>query len=182
MWIIMEKCWILACQMFQQKLGFLCFHSLSPQCAPLRRAWPGFCGILGQFQSSWRGWSSHYRDKAVFGVPSSLVHVQRTGQPLPQSIQQALRYIHAANCRSGRVISPVAQARAAQSASQIRSCPRVDKTCLWKKGTVVFGGPCLIWTRWHLIKPCQDVSHWQLEGHLEWLQKAVMLIICTCDG
>ncbi|XP_071425311.1 stAR-related lipid transfer protein 8 isoform X2 [Pithys albifrons albifrons] len=33
-----------------------------------------------------------YRDKMVFGVPP-LVNVQRTGQPLPQSIQQAMRYL-----------------------------------------------------------------------------------------
>ncbi|NWX97376.1 STA13 protein, partial [Nothoprocta ornata] len=33
-----------------------------------------------------------YRDKAVFGVPP-VTNVQRTGQPLPQSIQQAMRYL-----------------------------------------------------------------------------------------
>ncbi|XP_043360330.1 stAR-related lipid transfer protein 13 isoform X5 [Dermochelys coriacea] len=33
-----------------------------------------------------------YKDKNVFGVPL-IVHVQRTGQPLPQSMQQALRYL-----------------------------------------------------------------------------------------
>lgn len=33
-----------------------------------------------------------YKDKHVFGVPS-IVNVQRTGQPLPQSIQQAMRYL-----------------------------------------------------------------------------------------
>ncbi|XP_048350162.1 stAR-related lipid transfer protein 13 isoform X3 [Sphaerodactylus townsendi] len=33
-----------------------------------------------------------YKDKKVFGVPL-IVHVQRTGQPLPQSIQQALCYL-----------------------------------------------------------------------------------------
>ncbi|XP_072285877.1 stAR-related lipid transfer protein 8 isoform X2 [Pyxicephalus adspersus] len=33
-----------------------------------------------------------YRGRAVFGVPP-IVNVQRTGQPLPQSIQQAMRYI-----------------------------------------------------------------------------------------
>uniref|UniRef100_A0A8C9FEV3 StAR-related lipid transfer protein 13 n=1 Tax=Pavo cristatus TaxID=9049 RepID=A0A8C9FEV3_PAVCR len=33
-----------------------------------------------------------YKDKNVFGVPL-IVHVQRTGQPLPQSIQQALHYL-----------------------------------------------------------------------------------------
>ncbi|XP_056681142.1 stAR-related lipid transfer protein 13 isoform X2 [Monodelphis domestica] len=37
-----------------------------------------------------------YKDKNVFGVPL-IVHVQRTGQPLPQSIQQALRYLRS-NC------------------------------------------------------------------------------------
>ncbi|XP_071408915.1 stAR-related lipid transfer protein 13 isoform X2 [Pithys albifrons albifrons] len=37
-----------------------------------------------------------YKDKHVFGVPL-IVHVQRTGQPLPQSIQQALRYLRS-NC------------------------------------------------------------------------------------
>ncbi|MEJ1281425.1 START domain containing 8 [Cricetulus griseus] len=33
-----------------------------------------------------------YRGHHVFGVPP-LIHVQRTGQPLPQSIQQAMRYL-----------------------------------------------------------------------------------------
>lgn len=33
-----------------------------------------------------------YKDKHVFGVPP-IVNVQRTGQPLPQSIQQAMRYL-----------------------------------------------------------------------------------------
>ncbi|XP_067889593.1 stAR-related lipid transfer protein 13 isoform X2 [Heterodontus francisci] len=33
-----------------------------------------------------------YKDKNVFGVPL-IVHVQRTGQPIPQSIQQAMRYL-----------------------------------------------------------------------------------------
>ncbi|XP_023570773.1 stAR-related lipid transfer protein 13 isoform X2 [Octodon degus] len=37
-----------------------------------------------------------YKDKAVFGVPL-IVHVQRSGQPLPQSIQQALIYLRS-NC------------------------------------------------------------------------------------
>ncbi|XP_061090852.1 stAR-related lipid transfer protein 13-like isoform X2 [Conger conger] len=38
-----------------------------------------------------------YRDKKVFGVPP-LVNVQRSGQPLPQSIQQAMRYLRS-RCR-----------------------------------------------------------------------------------
>lgn len=39
-----------------------------------------------------RNKSPDYRGQHVFGVPP-LVHVQRTGQPLPQSIQQAMRYL-----------------------------------------------------------------------------------------
>ncbi|XP_038604414.1 stAR-related lipid transfer protein 8 [Tachyglossus aculeatus] len=38
-----------------------------------------------------------YRGRSVFGVPP-IVHVQRTGQPLPQSIQQAMRYLRG-QCR-----------------------------------------------------------------------------------
>lgn len=33
-----------------------------------------------------------YKDKNVFGVPL-IVHVHRTGQPLPLGLQQALRYL-----------------------------------------------------------------------------------------
>ncbi|TRZ02051.1 hypothetical protein DNTS_001154 [Danionella cerebrum] len=33
-----------------------------------------------------------YKDKHVFGVPP-IINLQRTGQPLPQSIQQAMRYL-----------------------------------------------------------------------------------------
>lgn len=33
-----------------------------------------------------------YKDKNVFGVPL-IVHVQRSGQPLPLGMQQALRYL-----------------------------------------------------------------------------------------
>lgn len=33
-----------------------------------------------------------YKDRNVFGVPLT-VNVQRTGQALPQSIQQAMRYL-----------------------------------------------------------------------------------------
>lgn len=33
-----------------------------------------------------------YKDRNVFGVPLQ-VNVQRTGQPLPQGIQQAMRYL-----------------------------------------------------------------------------------------
>lgn len=48
-----------------------------------------------------------YRDKNVFGVPLT-VNVQRSGQPLPQNIQQAMRYLRSQCldqvCYSGDVL------------------------------------------------------------------------------
>jgi len=87
-----------ASEVFQQELGLPlpCFHSLSAQSAPgalhdlvsvNSRSVPKFMKRIK---------APDYRDKAVFGVPL-IVHVQRTGQPLPQSIQQALRYLRS-NC------------------------------------------------------------------------------------
>ncbi|XP_020729217.2 stAR-related lipid transfer protein 13 isoform X1 [Odocoileus virginianus] len=84
---IMEK------HSMSNKHGWTC---LSPQCAPRgvhdlvsvnSRAVPKFMKRMKV---------PDYRDKMVFGVPL-IVHVQRTGQPLPQSIQQALRYLRS-NC------------------------------------------------------------------------------------
>lgn len=46
-----------------------------------------------------------YRDKMVFGVPP-IINVQRTGQPLPQSIQQAMRYIRSQCLDQVRPSSP----------------------------------------------------------------------------
>ncbi|KAK2112694.1 hypothetical protein P7K49_012441 [Saguinus oedipus] len=86
------------CWVFQQKLGFphACFQSLSPQYAP-----GGLHDLVSVNSRSVPKFMKRmkvpdYKDKAVFGVPL-IVHVQRTGQPLPQSIQQALRYLRS-NC------------------------------------------------------------------------------------
>lgn len=46
-----------------------------------------------------------YRDKAVFGVPP-IINVQRTGQPLPQSIQQAMRYLRSQCLDQVRPLAP----------------------------------------------------------------------------
>uniref|UniRef100_A0A8C7APT9 StAR related lipid transfer domain containing 8 n=1 Tax=Neovison vison TaxID=452646 RepID=A0A8C7APT9_NEOVI len=51
---------------------------------------PGWVWSVPKFMK--RNKSPDYRGQHVFGVPP-LVHVQRTGQPLPQSIQQAMRYL-----------------------------------------------------------------------------------------
>lgn len=87
-----------ACWLFQQKLGFplACFHSLSPQAAP--RGLHDLVSVNSRSVPKFmkRMKVPDYKDKTVFGVPL-IVHVQRTGQPLPQSIQQALRYLRS-NC------------------------------------------------------------------------------------
>lgn len=87
-----------ACWLFQQKLGFplACFHSLSPQAAP--RGSRDLVSVNSRSVPKFmkRMKVPDYKDKTVFGVPL-IVHVQRTGQPLPQSIQQALRYLRS-NC------------------------------------------------------------------------------------
>ncbi|XP_014447036.1 stAR-related lipid transfer protein 13 isoform X1 [Tupaia chinensis] len=75
------------------KHGWTC---LSPRCAP----W-GLHDLVSVNSRSVPKFMKRmkvpdYKDKAVFGVPL-IVHVQRTGQPLPQSIQQALRYLRS-NC------------------------------------------------------------------------------------
>lgn len=63
-----------------------------------------------------------YRDKVVFGVPL-IVHVQRTGQPLPQSIQQALRYLRS-NCLDQVGSSVPGTGQAAQSGRSIQGQTR----------------------------------------------------------
>ncbi|XP_014646758.1 PREDICTED: stAR-related lipid transfer protein 13 isoform X2 [Ceratotherium simum simum] len=75
------------------KHGWTC---LSPQCAP-----GGLHDLVSVNSRSVPKFMKRmkvpdYKDKTVFGVPL-IVHVQRTGQPLPQSIQQALRYLRS-NC------------------------------------------------------------------------------------
>lgn len=61
----------------QQRFNLMC-HSLC-----LNRAVPKFMKRIKV---------PDYKDRNVFGVPLQ-VNVQRTGQPLPQSIQQAMRYL-----------------------------------------------------------------------------------------
>lgn len=66
-----------------------------------------------------------YKDRNVFGVPLT-VNVQRTGQPLPQSIQQAMRYlrnhcldqVRADVCRSHVIMG--AQVHASSSSSAVK--------------------------------------------------------------
>ncbi|XP_053564425.1 stAR-related lipid transfer protein 13 isoform X2 [Bombina bombina] len=63
-----------------------------------------------------------YKDKNVFGVPL-MVHVQRTGQPLPQSIQQALRFLRS-NC-----LDQVGLFRKSGVKSRIQALRQMNENC-----------------------------------------------------
>uniref|UniRef100_A0A8C5WLM3 StAR-related lipid transfer protein 13 n=1 Tax=Leptobrachium leishanense TaxID=445787 RepID=A0A8C5WLM3_9ANUR len=63
-----------------------------------------------------------YKDKNVFGVPL-IVHVQRTGQPLPQSIQQALRFLRS-NC-----LDQVGLFRKSGVKSRIQALRQMNESC-----------------------------------------------------
>lgn len=86
------------CGVFQEALGFplTCFHGLSLHCTPgtLHDLVSVNSRSVPKFMKRMK--VPDYKDKAVFGVPL-IVHVQRSGQPLPQSIQQALIYLRS-NC------------------------------------------------------------------------------------
>lgn len=58
-------------------------HDFSPLVFVCRRAVPKFMKRIKV---------RDYKDRNVFGVPLQVI-VQRTGQPLPQGIQQAMRFL-----------------------------------------------------------------------------------------
>ncbi|XP_005279592.2 stAR-related lipid transfer protein 8 isoform X2 [Chrysemys picta bellii] len=73
---LLQKCSLLRLTAIMEK------HSV-----PHKQAW---AWTVPKFMK--RSKAPDYRDKMVFGVPP-IINVQRTGQPLPQSIQQAMRHI-----------------------------------------------------------------------------------------
>ncbi|KAL8181298.1 UNVERIFIED_CONTAM: hypothetical protein K2H54_053236 [Gekko kuhli] len=71
-----------------QKCSLLCLTAIMEKyAAPHKQTW---AWTVPKFMK--RSKAPSYKDKVVFGVPP-LASVQRTGQPLPQSIQQAMRYL-----------------------------------------------------------------------------------------
>ncbi|XP_074084267.1 rho GTPase-activating protein 7 isoform X2 [Macrotis lagotis] len=84
----------ITCQSVAQ-MNLLQKYSLLKLTALLERYTPsnkhGFSWAVPKFMKRLK--APDYKDRTVFGVPLS-VHVQRTGQPLPQSIQQAMGFLH----------------------------------------------------------------------------------------
>ncbi|XP_029443052.1 rho GTPase-activating protein 7 isoform X1 [Rhinatrema bivittatum] len=64
-----------------------------------------------------------YKDRSVFGVPLP-VNVRRTGQPLPQSIQQAMRYLRS-HC-----LDQVGLFRKSGVKSRIQALRQMNESCL----------------------------------------------------
>ncbi|KAK1174802.1 hypothetical protein AOXY_G2384 [Acipenser oxyrinchus oxyrinchus] len=63
-----------------------------------------------------------YKDRNVFGVPLQ-VNVQRTGQPLPQCIQQAMRYLHS------QCLDQVGLFRKSGVKSRIQALRQMNESC-----------------------------------------------------
>ncbi|XP_067890965.1 rho GTPase-activating protein 7 isoform X2 [Heterodontus francisci] len=64
-----------------------------------------------------------YKDRNVFGVPL-LVNVQRSGHPLPQSIQQAMRYLR------NQCLDQVGLFRKSGVKSRIQALRQMNETCM----------------------------------------------------
>ncbi|KAJ8000815.1 hypothetical protein DPEC_G00184310 [Dallia pectoralis] len=71
-----------------QKLSLLQLTALLEKHTPTNKH--GFSWVVPKFMKRIK--VRDYKDQNVFGVPL-LLNVQRSGQPLPQSIQQAMRYL-----------------------------------------------------------------------------------------
>ncbi|KAG5848271.1 hypothetical protein ANANG_G00096700 [Anguilla anguilla] len=71
-----------------QKFSLLTLTALLERYTPTSKH--GFSWAVPKFMK--RTKARDYRDRSVFGVPLQ-VNVQRTGQPLPPSIQEAMRYL-----------------------------------------------------------------------------------------
>uniref|UniRef100_A0A8C1E5W0 Rho GTPase-activating protein 7 n=1 Tax=Cyprinus carpio carpio TaxID=630221 RepID=A0A8C1E5W0_CYPCA len=74
-----------------------------------------------------------YKDKSVFGVPLQVI-VQRTGQPLPQSIQQAMRYLRS------QCLDQVGLFRKSGVKSRIQALRQMNESCGAGGGGVNYEG------------------------------------------
>uniref|UniRef100_A0A8C2JS95 Rho GTPase-activating protein 7 n=1 Tax=Cyprinus carpio TaxID=7962 RepID=A0A8C2JS95_CYPCA len=74
-----------------------------------------------------------YKDKSVFGVPLQVI-VQRSGQPLPQSIQQAMRYLRS------QCLDQVGLFRKSGVKSRIQALRQMNESCGAGGGGVNYEG------------------------------------------
>ncbi|XP_077864300.1 rho GTPase-activating protein 7-like [Saccoglossus kowalevskii] len=76
--------------MVLRKLSLLKLTAMMERYSISNRSWSGWIKVMPRFMRRMK--APDYKDRAVFGVPLS-VTLQRTGQPLPQTILHAMRYL-----------------------------------------------------------------------------------------
>ncbi|XP_077984954.1 rho GTPase-activating protein 7-like isoform X2 [Glandiceps talaboti] len=76
--------------MVLRKLSLLKLTAMMERYSVSNRSWSGWIKVMPRFMRRIK--TPDYKEKCVFGVPLS-VTLQRTGQPLPQTILHAMRYL-----------------------------------------------------------------------------------------
>ncbi|XP_067843135.1 rho GTPase-activating protein 7 isoform X1 [Heptranchias perlo] len=101
-----------------QKFSLLKLTALMEKYSPSNKH--GFNWALPKFMKRIK--VPDYKDRNVFGVPL-LVNVQRSGHPLPQSIQQAMRYLR------NQCLDQVGLFRKSGVKSRIQALRQMNETC-----------------------------------------------------
>uniref|UniRef100_A0AAY4A0T6 Rho GTPase-activating protein 7 n=1 Tax=Denticeps clupeoides TaxID=299321 RepID=A0AAY4A0T6_9TELE len=124
----------IGCQSVLQ-MNLLQKYSLLKLTALLERHTPtnkhGFSWAVPKFMKRMK--VRDYKDRSVFGVPLHL-NVQRTGQPLPQSIQQAMRYLRS------QCLDQVGLFRKSGVKSRIQALRQMNEACGVDGGGVSYEG------------------------------------------
>ncbi|XP_046900400.1 rho GTPase-activating protein 7 isoform X1 [Hypomesus transpacificus] len=112
-----------------QKLSLLQLTALLEKHTPTNKH--GFSWVVPKFMKRIK--VRDYKDRNVFGVPL-LINVQRTGQPLPQSIQQAMRYLR------NQCLDQVGLFRKSGVKSRIQALRQMNEACGADGGGVNYEG------------------------------------------
>ncbi|XP_063075479.1 rho GTPase-activating protein 7 isoform X2 [Engraulis encrasicolus] len=104
--------------LIMQKVSLLRLTALLEKHTPTNKH--GFSWAVPKFMKRMK--VRDYKDRSVFGVPLH-VNVQRTGQPLPQSIQQAMRYLRS-HC-----LDQVGLFRKSGVKSRIQALRQMNESC-----------------------------------------------------
>ncbi|XP_017576293.1 rho GTPase-activating protein 7 isoform X3 [Pygocentrus nattereri] len=101
-----------------QKFSLLTLTALLEKHTPTNKH--GFSWAVPKFMK--RTKVRDFKDRSVFGVPLQ-VNVQRSGQPLPQGIQQAMRYLH------NHCLDQVGLFRKSGVKSRIQALRQMNESC-----------------------------------------------------
>ncbi|XP_051559278.1 rho GTPase-activating protein 7-like isoform X2 [Myxocyprinus asiaticus] len=101
-----------------QKYSLLKLTALLERYTPTNKH--GFSWVVPKFMKRIK--VRDYKDRSVFGVPLQVI-VQRSGQPLPQSIQQAMRYLRS------QCLDQVGLFRKSGVKSRIQALRQMNESC-----------------------------------------------------